>query len=80
MQAQDHFARDSPTIFPHVCALCSFPCIDSSDDEAVGKLEQFLEWVISRLLVVFFTVSFPAPSSDVLNSYIGIRKVTAKGA
>lgn len=47
MQAQDHVARDSAIIFPHVSALGSFPCISSSDDETVSKLEEFLEWVIN---------------------------------
>lgn len=47
MQAQDHVAGNSATIFPHVCALCTFPYISSSDDETISKLEQFLERVIN---------------------------------
>lgn len=47
MEAQDHVARDSATIFPHVCTLSSFPCISFCDDETVSKLEQFLPWVIN---------------------------------
>lgn len=79
--AQDHTARGSLTLFPHVCALSSFPCISSGRNEAVGKLEQFLELVIiNKQSVLFFTMSFLAPLSDFPNCYIGIRNVIAKGA
>lgn len=80
MQAQDPTLPGIAQPFsPHVCALSSFPCISSSDDETLSKLEQFLECVINRLSVLFFTMSFLAHSSGALNSYIGIRKVTVEG-
>jgi len=47
MWAPDHAARDSPTLFPHGHALSSFPCSSSGGDEAVGRLEQFLELIIN---------------------------------